>query len=186
MARGTLFLVVGPSGAGKDTLIAGARRALADDPRFVFPRRVITRARDADGEDHEPVDHEEFDRRVQQDAFALAWEAHGLRYGVPRTIADDLAEMRHVIANVSRAVIAAARPRYQPLTIIEVWAPAPVLAERLALRGRESAADIVLRLERSAAIAVEGADVRRVENAGSVEDGVRLFLHALQSSSSAL
>jgi len=186
MARGTLFLVVGPSGAGKDTLIEGARRALGEDPRFVFARRVITRARDAGAEDHDPVDLEEFHRREREGAFALAWEAHGLRYGIPRAIEDELRAARHVIVNVSRAVITAARARYRPLAVIEVWAPTLVLAERLAARGRESVEEVSRRLERSAAIAVEGADVRRVENAGSVEEGVEAFLHALQSSASAL
>ena len=43
MAQGALVLVVGPSGAGKDALIAAAREALEANTRFTFPRRVVTR-----------------------------------------------------------------------------------------------------------------------------------------------
>ncbi len=176
--RGTLFLVVGPSGAGKDTVIDGAKAALAGDPRFVFPRRVVTRP-PATGEDHQPMSAEDFAAAEARGDFALSWGAHGLHYGIPRAIDGDLARGRHVIANVSRAVIPDARQRYRPLRIIEVTAPIAVLAERLARRGRESAADIAERLQRSGAIAVEGPDVTRIETTGTIAESVRALLAVL-------
>ena len=38
--KGTLVLIAGPSGAGKDTLIRLAQLRLREDPRFVFVRPV--------------------------------------------------------------------------------------------------------------------------------------------------
>ena len=73
---GRLVLVVGPSGAGKDTLIAAAKTALADDARYVFPKRVITRPAMAEAEDHESVSPERFAELKAAGTFALDWEAH--------------------------------------------------------------------------------------------------------------
>ncbi|MBS0559097.1 MAG: phosphonate metabolism protein/1,5-bisphosphokinase (PRPP-forming) PhnN [Proteobacteria bacterium] len=168
-----LVLVVGPSGAGKDTLLDAARTALADDPRFRFIRRAITRAADAGGEQHEAVSPAEFARR----RFALAWHAHGLDYGIPEDIEADLAQGRVVIASVSRAVIAEAAQRY-PVRVIEVTAPPEVLAERLRSRGRETADEIAGRLARAVPLPA-GIDAEIVSNDGTLEEGARRFLAAL-------
>lgn len=178
-ARGTLFLVVGPSGSGKDTLIDGVRTALEGDPRFVFPRRVITRPAVADAEVYETMTPQAFAAAEAGGAFALSWQAHGLSYGIPRAIEAALADGRHVVVNVSRAVIEGARERYRPTRVIEVWAPVEVLARRLAARGRESAADIAERLLRAEAVGVNGPDVTRIETTGAKSDSVRKFLAAL-------
>jgi ribose 1,5-bisphosphokinase len=116
---GTLVLVVGPSGAGKDTLISGARGALMGDARFVFPRRAITRSPLAGGEDNETMPPGAFAAAMAAGAFALAWRAHGLSYGIPVAIEAALGQGRHVVANVSRSVIVEARQRYRPLHIVE-------------------------------------------------------------------
>ncbi len=100
--NGAFIAVVGPSGAGKDTLIAHARAALSGEPQVEFVRRVITRPCDGATEDHDTLADAAFDEALADGAFAIAWEAHGLRYGLPASV--DLAiENGHVaVANVSR------------------------------------------------------------------------------------
>jgi ribose 1,5-bisphosphokinase len=170
-----LVLVVGPSGAGKDTLLDAAKQALAGDPRFHFVRRVITRPADAGGEAHEAVTEEEFGRRN----FALQWQAHGLRYGIP---ADAIDDSRVVVANVSRTVIAEAVRRFAA-KVIEVTAPPAVLASRLGARGREGAADVTERLARAILLPAD-VQVDTVINDGSVAEGVARFLAALNRAAS--
>jgi hypothetical protein len=107
--RGPLVLVVGPSGAGKDSIITGAAERLRDCTEFVFVRRTITRPREAGGEPHVAASAAEFAERRDAGSFLLHWSAHGLDYGIPVTVAADRAAGRTVIANVSRSVIAEAR-----------------------------------------------------------------------------
>lgn len=177
--RGLLVLVVGASGVGKDTLLDAAREMLAGDARFFFPQREITRPTEAGGEAHVAVDWETFRVRRTIGAYALAWEAHGLGYGVSIEIATALAAGRRVVVNVSRTVIDAARARFAPVRVINVTAPSGVLAERLARRGREAGEDIEARLAR-AATPVEGDDVVDVANDASLAEGVERFVAALR------
>ena len=53
--NGALVAVVGPSGAGKDTLIAHAKAALGDEPQVDFVRRCVTRPSDGQTEDHDTL-----------------------------------------------------------------------------------------------------------------------------------
>jgi ribose 1,5-bisphosphokinase len=168
-----LVLVVGPSGAGKDTLLDAARSVLDGDKRFHFARRVITRPAGAGGEAHEAVTREEFIAR----RFALHWHAHGIDYGIPVEIERDLEAGRIVVASVSRGVIAEAASRY-PVRVIEVTAPPAMLAERLAARSREDAADIARRLARDVPLP-SGVPLESVSNDSTLTEGAARFLAAL-------
>lgn len=172
VARGTLFLVVGPSGAGKDSVIAGARAKLAGDPRYVFIRRYITRPEDAGGEDHLPIAPDAFEAARSAGAFALSWQAHGLSYALPASIDDVLASGRHAIANVSRSVIAEARRRHAPVRILNITASPETLRTRLEARGRESAEDIAARAGRTIAFDARQDDVVTIANDGPLERAV--------------
>ncbi|MEJ1977251.1 MAG: phosphonate metabolism protein/1,5-bisphosphokinase (PRPP-forming) PhnN [Acetobacteraceae bacterium] len=177
-----LVLVVGPSGAGKDTLLAAARASLGEDRRFRFVRRVITRPADAGGEPHESVTEAEFAARVAAGGFALTWRAHGLQYGIPADITADLDQGRVVVANLSRAVIAEAAERFR-VRVVEITAPAALLAQRLAARGREDADDLARRLARAITLKLP-VERETILNDGTVEDGARLLVAALTRAAS--
>jgi ribose 1,5-bisphosphokinase len=169
-----IFAIVGPSGAGKDTLIAGAILA-RPDLRLV--RRVITRPTEAGGEDFEGVSAHAFLERLERGDFALHWEAHGLRYGISK---DQIDGPGDVIFNGSRAALPLAVKAFPSLRVILVTAPDDVLAARLSARGRESAADIEARLKRAAFTLPEGITAETVVNDAAPEVGIARLLAALQ------
>lgn len=147
--KGRLVLVVGPSGAGKDSILRYAMARFAGDDRFVFPRRCITRFVDVAAEDHDSLDEQAFDVLAAQGAFALKWEAHGLKYGVRREIDEDLVQGRVVSVNVSRTILADITHRYPMAVVVEISASPEIRAARIAARGREDSADIMQRIGRS-------------------------------------
>jgi len=161
---GKLVLVVGPSGAGKDTLLGLARTACADDPAIVFARRVVTREASS-AEDNEQISLEAFREARLRGAFAIDWEAHGHAYGLPRSIEDEIRAGRTVVANVSRTVISTLRQAYASVVVVLVTAPADVLAERLAMRKRGSDGNIVQRLARTVEDAEPDATIVNVSSA---------------------
>jgi ribose 1,5-bisphosphokinase len=179
---GRLVLVVGPSGAGKDTLIDLARTSLGDDSSVVFPRRVVTRT--AAGEPHDTMDPEAFENAARAGAFALAWEAHDLRYGIPASIDTHIREGRTVVCNVSRTIIAEARARYAEIQVVLVTAPPEVLAARLAARARASDGDIAKRLARSQDFAMLAADCV-IANVDAPETGAAALTAAIAGAAAA-
>jgi ribose 1,5-bisphosphokinase PhnN len=108
---GCLVLVVGPSGAGKDALLSGARRRLAANKRFLFPRRVVTRPAHA-AEDHIPTTARAFSETARRGGFALSWQAHDTFYGILIEVDDQIRTGRIVVANVSRTIVSDAKCRY--------------------------------------------------------------------------
>ncbi|WP_299478192.1 phosphonate metabolism protein/1,5-bisphosphokinase (PRPP-forming) PhnN [uncultured Roseibium sp.] len=174
-----MVLVVGPSGAGKDTLMSALQLKLAERTDVLFARRAITRRADPEAEDHETLTREEFDNLVERDETALSWEAHGLGYVIPKTYDEHIRTGSTVIANGSRRVLARAAEKYQTAIVLLITAPVEVLAERLASRGRESRDDIEQRLRRADLEPQDVPNLHRIENTGTVEEGITEMVRAL-------
>jgi ribose 1,5-bisphosphokinase len=173
---GRLILVVGPSGAGKDTLIGLVRAACRGDGNVVFPQRVVTREPSAH-ENNDAVSQTQFGQMLAHGDFAFQWEAHGLRYGLLNSIAEDVRAGHIVVVNVSRTIIESARRSYANVTVVLVTAPEEVLAERLAARARPSDGRLDDRLRR--AVVTAAPDIV-IQNIGLVEDHAAELLKAIR------
>ncbi|MBE0413696.1 phosphonate metabolism protein/1,5-bisphosphokinase (PRPP-forming) PhnN [Yoonia sp.] len=178
---GRLFLIVGPSGAGKDTVIAGAMARLRPTDDVILARRMITRPLHSGGaEQHIPVSPAAFARLRAAGAFALDWDSHGLSYGIGAEVQPWLDAGMTVIANGSRAALPAARRVFgAALVATEITARPEVLAARLVARGRESAADIAERLARSRGLAPAPVHLS-IPNDGTPAQAAALLLAAIQ------
>jgi len=178
---GRLVLVVGPSGAGKDTLLNLARAACAGDHAIVFPRRIVTREA-SPSEDNRQLDPQSFQMALARGEFAVHWEAHGHCYALPRGIDDDIRAGCTVVANVSRTVLQAMRRAYADVIVVEITAPPEVLAERLCIRARGSDGAIEPRLRRNIDPASTAPDIT-IRNVGDTGPHARQLLAAIEGTS---
>lgn len=172
---GTVYLMVGPSGVGKDTLLDRARLALPD---LAIAQRYITRPADAGGEAHADLTTAEFERMVDEHEFCVWWRAHGLGYGISRDIADHVARGGDVIINTSRGSIAAFEAIFDNVVTIAVTCSAARLRERLLARGRETDAEIEARLAR-ASPPVEARCLIEIANDGDIETAATALIEIL-------
>ncbi|MBB3979179.1 ribose 1,5-bisphosphokinase [Rhizobium azooxidifex] len=176
---GTTIVVVGPSGAGKDSVMGYAARHFSGDERFVFARRVITRPSDAGGEAHIGVDAATFARMKDEGSFCVSWEAHGLSYGVPAEVQAQIARGAVAIVNGSRQALPALVAAFPRLKVVTITAHAEVRAERLARRGRESGDAIAGRLDRQPRGPDMDLDQVIIDNSGALETAGTAFVRLL-------
>lgn len=144
---GRVVLVVGPSGAGKDAVIREVADRLSGDRRFHFPRRIVTREANS-AEIHTTLTPALYEIELARGAFALYWDAHGLRYAIPEGIDAAVRAGCSVVFNASRRVVSLARTRYANVAVVLIDAPLALRWKRLATRDREHGEDVERRLHR--------------------------------------
>ncbi|MGI4836680.1 MAG: phosphonate metabolism protein/1,5-bisphosphokinase (PRPP-forming) PhnN [Janthinobacterium lividum] len=172
-----LIYLMGPSGAGKDSVIDAARGRLATIPVDVV-RRVITRSAESIGEQALGVSDERFAAMQHAGDFAMNWRANGHDYGIPEDINLWLAQGRHVLINGSRDYLPEAQRRYPDLLPVLVSVSSDVLRQRLLLRGRESLEEIERRLQRNERLRTEAQQwqgrgaAQVLDNSGTLEQAV--------------
>ncbi len=180
---GAWVFVCGPSGAGKDSVIAWVRERLAGHSRVVFARRMVTRPAPP-GPDHEPVRPDDFDILLRRGQLAWHWHAHGFGYAIARRYARQVSWGRIVVVNGSREHVRHVGPAPQIHRVL-VDAPADQLARRLLLRGRDEPESIAQRMRRNADLAGLAAEIVISNDGELARAGARLldFLRNLAADS---
>ena len=177
--NGPLVYVMGPSGAGKDSVLNRARMLLAADAPIVFAHRYITRPAGAGGENHVELSPDEFGLRRTHGLFAFHWQAHGNEYGIGR----EIYAWRRAGLTV---VVSGSREHFHKIGGIDdnthpvlITAPADRLAERLAARAREDVDAAAERLQRSEAYDVTDQRLVTIVNDGVLDDAAAKFVSLL-------
>ncbi|MEJ2296088.1 MAG: phosphonate metabolism protein/1,5-bisphosphokinase (PRPP-forming) PhnN, partial [Candidatus Lokiarchaeota archaeon] len=174
---GTLFLVVGNSGSGKDTLIrAVLERYPTDQMQIQSPKRYITRP-PSKAEKNISVTPYQFRKFSEEGKFAFEWQIYGLSYGVPIIIDEWLSMGYPVIVNVSRKIIQQAREKYKNLKVIFIYVPFETSVKRLKDRKRESLKQLEERINRAKAHQTFDKADYVLDNSGTLEITIEKLLH---------
>jgi ribose 1,5-bisphosphokinase len=173
-----LIYIIGPSGAGKDSVLQALRQTWPGAANAHWARRTITRPTQPDGEQHEAVDVRSFDQLQTQGTFGLLWDANTLRYGVRATELAPLDEGRCVFVNGSRGHLPLLLASWPGATVVHISASPEVLSQRLAARARETPDDIAARLRREVPMALPANHIA-IQNDGPLQGTVDVLAQRL-------
>ena len=176
---GALVYVMGPSGAGKDSVLDRARAMVSADLPIVFAHRYITRPADTGGENHVALSPAEFALRRAYDLFAFHWQAHGNDYGIGHEIHAWRRAGLAVVVSGSREHFRAMNGIDEATVPVLITAPAERLKERLLTRGREGAIAADERLRRGLADDLDVAGAVTIINDGALDEAADAFVRLL-------
>lgn len=171
-----LIYVIGPSGAGKDSVLGWLREHLPHSLPVHWARRTITRPLSAGGEAHEAIDTARFAHLQDQGEFVMAWEANGLRYGVRHTELAGLQRGHWVLVNGSRGHLHHVQQSHPGLQVVHITADPDTLRQRLTARQRETPEQIQQRVERAGAFAIPPGTIQIHNNSTLNQAGHDLLL----------
>jgi guanylate kinase len=148
MAKGRLFVISGPSGAGKGSI---SKRILAEVPDLVYSVSMTTRPPRPDevnGKNYYFVTREEFEKTLADDGLLEYAQVYGEYYGTPRAmVMESLSNGLDVVLEIDIQGAMNIRRNYPKGVLIFILPPSMgELRKRITGRGSESEGNIELRL----------------------------------------
>lgn len=170
---GLWIFVCGPSGAGKDSIMAWAAEQLKEQSGIVFSRRLITRPLQP-GSDHDPVTPQQFADLHTAQGLAWHWAAHGFHYGVRAHYSDKVASGGVVVVNGSREHANTLDHSSHRALVVQIEADSAQIEQRLVQRGREAPHEIERRKARNSRLENHGAALTIVNQSTLADAGAQL------------
>jgi len=177
---GTVFVIVGPSGSGKDTLINWLRAELQDRKEIQFVRRIVTRPSDKGHEDHDTMELAQFLSAKEAGAFATTWQAHDLHYAIPASAKDHVDQGGLAILNGARRALGQLEAAFARLQIIHLDVDPAILAGRLTNRGRNSDTNLSARLAQQKLYFQAKTPIIHVPNNGPAAEAGRQIVKLIE------
>lgn len=149
MRRGNLFVISGPSGAGKGTLVARIMERVPDAWLSISATTRSPRDDEVDGVHYLFFDNERFDALVAEDGF-LEWaQVHNHKYGTPAHLVKEHMDAGcQVILEIDYQGAFQVRDRIPEAHLIFIEPPSlQELERRLRGRGTEDEQSIALRMQ---------------------------------------
>lgn len=180
-----LVYVVGPSGAGKDSVLSWLVSQPSLKSAVHWATRDVTREGHESSQRDCTVSPQTFACLQAQGAYALWWQANGLSYGVRHEAMAPFERGQWLLLNGSRRHLSAALAQYPGLTVLHITADAELLRQRLIQRGREQGQAVQTRLATDTSLNADPqlwghSRVLRVLNNGSLEEAGRQAWSALR------
>ncbi|WGS65531.1 guanylate kinase [Marinitoga aeolica] len=149
MTKGILYVVSGPSGVGKSSIIKNAMSKLEG---FSFSISYTTRPPrpgEKDGKDYFFIDEKTFDKMVENDEFLEYAEVHGHKYGTSKKyIKDKINEGMNIVLDIDvQGALNVVKKMPKETVLIFIAPPSySELKKRLMNRGTEKEKDLKIRL----------------------------------------
>lgn len=145
---GNLFVISGPSGAGKGTLVKALIEQVPDAWLSVSATTRKPREGEVDGKHYHFLSNDQFDDLVRQDGF-LEWaQAHSNKYGTPRAqVEQAIAEGKQAILEIDVQGAFQIKEKIPQSILVFIEPPSlEILEERLRGRGTETEDVIAARM----------------------------------------